>query len=192
MPADLSNCLYRRIDVSLCHALVRLQQRSNRMYLHSATFSPSKSSFDGKPPKYEKGFVNALTDREIEQTTVLRNVMKDPTSSKLQIKGPKQAEALHFVEKRKLKAQISVFPEGLLEDARRNYILVQNDKRKSLQDFQCNILIKLEGILKDQMSSKGENIRKFHIGGHDGGTYGTLMCLLRCFLAPYRISCSFS
>jgi hypothetical protein len=145
------------------------------MYLHSSTFSPSKSTFDGKPPKYVKGFVDALTDREIEQTTVLRNTMKDPTSSKLQIKGPKQAEALHFVETRKLKTQITVFPEGLLEDARRNYILVQNDKRKSLQDFQCNILIKLEGILKDQMIYKGENIRKFRIGGHDGGTYGKLV-----------------
>jgi hypothetical protein len=147
------------------------------MYLHSAVFSPSSSHVEGKPPHPPESPAHKALNREILYATVVRNTMKDPVSSKLQIKGPKLADALNRVEVRHLRKELDSFPEGLLEDTRKNYMRVQNDKRKSLQDFQCNILIRLEEILKHQMTNKKEDYRKFRIGGRDDGTYGEFFSL---------------
>jgi hypothetical protein len=147
------------------------------MYLHSATASSAFSYVEGKPNRSLPTLMSKTVGRELVNASRVRETMKDVTSAKLQVKAPKQAEALQFVESRYLRNQIKAFPTGLHETARISYLLGQNDKRKNLQDFQCNILIKLENILKSRLLEKGEDIRKYRIGGFDGGTYGKSLSL---------------
>jgi hypothetical protein len=103
---------------------------------------------------------------------ICRTTMKDTTSSKLNVKGPKQAEAANKAELKVLRDELKVLPEGLLEDARMNYLLDQNIKRKDLQDFQCSMIGKVEGILRANIIESGQNYRKYKVGGYDKGTYG--------------------
>jgi len=98
--------------------------------------------------------------------------MKDTTSSRLNVKGPKQADALHRAEMAVLRGELKALPEGLREDARVNYLLDQNIKRKNLQDFQCSMISKVEAILKKNIMESGQNYRKYKVGGYDKGTYG--------------------
>jgi hypothetical protein len=110
--------------------------------------------------------------REMQTTAICRTVMKDTTSSKLNVKGPKQAEAAHRAELAVLRKEIKALPEGLMEDARMNYLLDQNIKRKDLQDFQCSMIGKVEAILRRNITESGQDYRKYKVGGYDKGTYG--------------------
>lgn len=139
------------------------------MYLYSAT---AKSRPDGLPAKGPPTYGAKIVNKEINNSVLLRDSLKDTTSSKLQVKGPKQAEALHLATVLELRHQIQSFSEGLLEQSRTNYLLEQNDRRRNLQEFQCNFLIKLENLVKLQILERGENFRKYQIGGYDSGTYG--------------------
>jgi hypothetical protein len=86
--------------------------------------------------------------------------------------GPKQADAAKKAELHVLRGQLNALPEGLREDARMNYLLDQNIKRKDLQDFQCIMLGKIECILREKVIASGENYSRYRIGGFDKGTYG--------------------
>lgn len=152
------------------------------MYLYQAT---SKTRPDGLPMKGPSTLSAKIVNREINNSVLLRDTLKDTTSSKLQVKGPKQAEALHLATTLVLRQQIANFSEGLLEHSRTNYLLEQNDRRRSLQEFQCNFLIKLANIVKLQILERGESFRKYQIGGYDGGTYGELFS---CFISIYCLS----
>ena len=110
--------------------------------------------------------------REMVNASLCRTALKDTTSSKLNVKGPKQADATHRAELAVLRREIKALPEGLLESARMNYLLDQNIKRKDLQDFQCSMIGKVEAILKKNITEQGQNYRKYKVGGFDGGTYG--------------------
>lgn len=87
------------------------------------------------------------------------------------IKGPKQASAVQFVELRTLRAQLTALPQDLVEDARRGYMVQQNNTQKAMQDFQMDQLIKMEKILKN-LSQKA-----FKIGGHPKGPYERFFAL---------------
>lgn len=110
--------------------------------------------------------------REMLNAALSRNTLKDTTSSKLNVKGLKQAEAAHRAELAVLRKEIKALPEGLLENARMNYLLDQNIKRKDLQDFQCEMIRKVEAILKKNIAESGQDYRKYKVGGYDNGTYG--------------------
>lgn len=137
------------------------------MYLYSTLpkeTSKSKSAHDI--------YISKVIGQELNTSLLAKTQLKDTTSSKLNIKGPKQADAAHLAETRYLKKQLDAFPEGLREDARANYLLDQNIKRKDLQEYQCVMIGKLVSILRENLLHTGQDFRKFKIGGYDGGTYG--------------------
>jgi hypothetical protein len=123
--------------------------------------------------------------REMLNAAICRTTMKDTTSSKLNVKGPKQAEAAHKAELAVLRKEISALPEGLLESARMNYLLDQNIKRKDLQDFQCSMIAKVEAILRHNITESGQDYRKYKVGGYDRGTYGTSHDSFKPLLFPF-------
>ncbi|RYH05774.1 hypothetical protein EON65_43795, partial [archaeon] len=142
---------------------------------HQLTFSimylgPSQSV--GPPRRLgPKSFLSKTIDKEIYLQALPSTSAKDKTPSSLQIKGPKQADALKKVELAVLRSQINAFPDELNEETRKDFALAENDKRKSLQDLQCKVLIKMEVLLKQHMVSRGEKILEYKIGGYDQGAY---------------------
>ncbi len=109
---------------------------------------------------------------ELITASLARIQLKDTTSAKLKVMGPKQADASLKAELHVLRGQLNALPEGLREDARMNYLLNQNIKRKDLQEYQCIMLSKIENILRNNITASGGNYSKYKIGGFDGGTYG--------------------
>lgn len=137
------------------------------MYLHSHSAGSSRD-YKAKPTT----FMERTVGHELLNAALSRTVLKDHTSSKLNVKGPKQAEALHKAEIALLRGELKALPEGLREDARVNYLLDQNIKRKNLQDFQCVMIGKVALLLKKNIAENGEDYRKYKVGGYDKGTYG--------------------
>jgi hypothetical protein len=154
------------------------------MYLYGAT---SNSAVDGRPKKPPKNFIHKVVSSELNNQAILRNELKDTTSSKLQLKGPRMAEALHVAEMSVLRKQLDAFNEDLLENTRTSYMLEQNNKRRNLQEFQCNFLTKLEALVKQQLNEKGLDFRKYRIGGYDDGAYGKFAS----FCPMERLECDF-
>eukprot|EP01032_Pedospumella_encystans_P018028 gene18028-20537_t len=136
------------------------------MYLHSHSAGSSRD-YKAKPTT----FMERTVGHELLNAALSRTVLKDHTSSKLNVKGPKQAEALHKAEIALLRGELKALPEGLREDARVNYLLDQNIKRKNLQDFQCVMIGKVALLLKKNIAENGEDYRKYKVGGYDKGTY---------------------
>jgi hypothetical protein len=138
------------------------------MYLYNAT---SKEP-GARPLKAKETFISRTINTELITSALARVQLKDTTSAKLQVMGPKQADAAKKAELHVLRGQLNALPEGLREDARMNYLLDQNIKRKDLQDFQCIMLGKIECILREKVIASGENYSRYRIGGFDKGTYG--------------------
>lgn len=135
------------------------------MYLYSHS---ARSNREANPPT----LMSRTVGREMLNAAICRTTMKDTTSSKLNVKGPKQAEAANRAELSVLRKELKALPEGLLESARMNYLLDQNIKRKDLQDLQCSMIGKIEAILRKNITESGQDYRKYKVGGYDKGTYG--------------------
>lgn len=138
------------------------------MYLYSSTLSSDL-------PRNNQNYLYRTVGKELNSKYISKESSRDTTSSKLDIKGPRIADALHKTEVGFLRKQIQAFPEGLRENARTNYLLQQNNKRKELQEFQCIMLAKFETILRQKLIEQGLNYRRFKIGGTDRGTYGNCL-----------------
>lgn len=145
------------------------------MYLYSASQSSGSSlnSSTFKPTqRLPQSTLSRTVGRELVNSSLVREKMKDTTSSKLNIKGPKQAAALEYKTVRELRQQLSAFSDNFNETLRANYFLDLNTNNKNLQIFQCSIFVKLQTVLRNQMVERGDDFRKYKIGGFDGGTYG--------------------
>lgn len=144
------------------------------MYLYSATVGSSlvknRSVEDSRTDKY----ISKTIGKELLTALLSRSNLKDTTSAKLQVKGPKQADTVQKREVGFLRQQLEAFPEGLREHARVNYLLDQNNKRKDLQDFQCIMIEKFENILRTTLMEQNINYSNFRIGGYDKGPYGNI------------------
>ncbi len=97
--------------------------------------------------------------------------LKDLTSSSLNIKGKKAAEARDLVDMRTYRMQLKEYPEALREIARVEMQLQEDSKQRDLQDHQMIMLLKLQKLLIEQMIHMKEDPHKFHIGGHERGLY---------------------
>jgi hypothetical protein len=139
------------------------------MYLYTAK---DATNIDGKPPRLPPTFGSKIINREIVSATIYKQEQRDTTSSKLQIKGPKQAEALRVAELQQFRKQLNLLSENLREEARVNYLLTQANNQRELQEFQCKMLVKLELLLKQRLAEANEDYRKFRIGGGEDATYG--------------------
>jgi hypothetical protein len=139
------------------------------MYLYGAI---GASSADGKPLRHPPNWSADIVSHEMNATALMRRDLTDKVSSKLQLKGPRLAEALQRAEITQLRHQLHALPEELLEHSRTSYMLAQNNKRRNLQEFQCNFLVKLEHLIKEQLVVKRIDFRKYKIGGYDEGAYG--------------------
>src|SRR4051812_1130878 len=102
-------------------------------------------------------FFSKTVTTELNNCALARIQMKDNTSSKLSVMGPKQADASLKAELHVLRSQLNALPEDLREDARMNYLLNQNIKRKDLQEYQCVMMAKIEAILRHNIISSGGN-----------------------------------
>jgi hypothetical protein len=143
------------------------------MFLHKLTVaSPTSAFVEGRPPKPQKSYFNQIVSRELNNSAILKSQLKDVTSSKINVKGPKQADAMRHADLLVLRNQLAAFPEDLNESARKNYLLRQNNEKKNLQDSQCLILVQLERVLKNKLLADGEEPRKYRVGGTDKSTYG--------------------
>lgn len=145
------------------------------MYLHSHQLSKS-ADFNQRErdPKLGSGstVLGRTIGREMLNGAMARITMRDTTSSKLQVLGPKQAASVYKAEMTVLRSELDLFPEGLRENARVNLLLDQNIRQKDLQDVQCTMLGRLEGILRHNIIEGGGDPRKYKVGGYDEGTYG--------------------
>ena len=97
--------------------------------------------------------------------------MRDPTSSKLNIKGPYAADRSRAEDMKLWRTHLDKFPEIMLETARQNRLIEQDVRARDLQEFQFQMVQKIEGNLRDSLKAMGHDINKFRIGGHDRGTY---------------------
>lgn len=137
------------------------------MYLYTA-----KNAGDAPPARrLPQSFMSKTVGQELINSALARSQLKDTTSSKLNVKGPRQAEAVEKAELHVLRNQIKSLPLGLKENARTNYLLVQNIRRKDLQEYQCVMIGRIESILREQIIATGADYKKYKIGGYDGGTY---------------------
>lgn len=98
-------------------------------------------------------------------------VMRDATSSKLNIKGPKAADNLRNLTMKLFRLQLEELPEEVREHARMTMLLDEDVRRRDLQEFQCELIFKLEQIVIEQMQQRKEDRKSFRIGGHDRGTF---------------------
>eukprot|EP01038_Epipyxis_sp_PR26KG_P010405 gene10405-13975_t len=137
------------------------------MYLYRATSDDFKAQAGGS----KKDYIARTIRTELLTSILARNELRDTTSSKLNVKGPKQAATLHKATLGVLRKQLQAFPYELKEESRMNYLLEQNIKRKDFQEFQCLMMGKLEKILRRQIIESGSDYQKYKIGGYDGGTY---------------------
>mmetsp|Transcript_3047 Transcript_3047/g.6853 ORF Transcript_3047/g.6853 Transcript_3047/m.6853 type:complete len:549 (+) Transcript_3047:295-1941(+) len=144
------------------------------MYLHSHQLSKS-ADFNQRErdPKLGSGqnLMSRTVGREMLNGVMARVTMRDTTSSKLQVLGPRQAAAVHKAEVTVLRRELDLFPEGLRELARTNMVMDQNIRQKDLQDVQCSMLGRLEAILRRNIVEAGGDYRKYKVGGYDEGTY---------------------
>ena len=108
---------------------------------------------------------------ELMNFTRARSEMRDPTSSKLNIKGPRAADASRKLDMKVWNAHMDKFPELMLETARQNRLIDQDIRTRDLQEFQFKMVQKIEGSLKESLRKLGHDVTKFRIGGHDRGTY---------------------
>lgn len=138
------------------------------MYLYGAR---TATGVDNKPPRAPLSLTDKMVARELITYSVYKKEQKDLVSSKMQVKGPKQAEALKVAEISELRSQLRVLPVELREDARADYMLAQATQQRELQEFQCRMLMKVDGVLKQRMTDAGEDFYKFRIGGTDDSTY---------------------
>lgn len=113
----------------------------------------------------------AVSQEMINAYQAKYGVMRDPTSTKLGVKGVKTAERLERMTSKLWRLQLDVLPEELREHARMTMILDQDVRRRDLQEFQCEMIHKLEEIVVEQMEARGEARAGFRIGGHDRGTF---------------------
>jgi hypothetical protein len=134
-------------------------------------FVQLKSSVKNEPQKAPSTTMSRAVTRELLSSSVYKRQQRDLTSSKLNVKGPKQAEALQVAEIHDLRRQLTLLPIDLKEDARINYQLTLMNNQRSLQDFQCRMLANVEALLKAEMTERGEDHRKYRIGGHEDATY---------------------
>lgn len=142
------------------------------MYLYSATVGSSLVKNRNAEDARTDNYISKTIGKELLTALLSRANLKDTTSAKLQVKGPKQADSVQKREVGILRKQIDAFPEGLKENARVNYLLDQNNKRKDLQDFQCVMIEKFENILRSTLAEQNINHTNFRIGGYDKGPYG--------------------
>jgi hypothetical protein len=142
---------------------------SQKMYLYSASAGPPR---ENRPPP---SMLSRTVGREMLNAALCRTILKDPTSSKLKVHGPKQADAVHNAELKVLRGERKAYSEELRENVRTNYLLDQNIKRKDLQDLQCFMISKLETILRNNITESGQDYRKYKVGGFDKGTYGKVL-----------------
>lgn len=116
-----------------------------------------------------------MLKKECEIAAIARIQLKDTTSSKLGVKGPRAADASRHAEVMKLRNQINALPYYVKENARNSYLMDIDIQRRDLQDFQSMMVFKFEKILRTNIVNAGLDFRKFKIGGYDKGTYGKIV-----------------
>ena len=74
-------------------------------------------------------------------------------------------------EKSTFRKQLTSIPDELRENARFNYVVEQDLRRRNLQDFQFKILVKLEKIIRKNVMDSGLDYGRYNLGGNDKGAY---------------------
>jgi len=139
--------------------------------LHDMLHSPARGNpYTGQAPQRNDTHTRCVT-QEIMNKNNARTTMRDPTSSKLNIKGPKAADAQRALDMKLWRIHLDKFPEVMLETARQNRLIDQDVRARDLQEFQFQMVQKIEGALRESLKNMGHDINKFRIGGHDRGTY---------------------
>jgi len=139
--------------------------------LHDMMHSPARGNLiTGAVPQRNDTHTRCVT-QEIMNRNNARTSMRDPTSSKLNIKGPHAADAQRALDMKLWRIHLDKFPEVMLETARQNRLIDQDVRARDLQEFQFYMVQKIEGALRESLKNLGHDINKFRIGGHDRGTY---------------------
>lgn len=135
-----------------------------------ATKNAISNPLTGQPSRNHNANTRAVTG-ELMNVARARVEMRDPTSSKLNIKGPVAADALRKQDMKLWNHQMKSIPEIMFETARQNRLIDQDVRTRDLQEFQFYMVRKIEGDLRQSLRDAGHDISKFRIGGHDRGTY---------------------
>ena len=136
---------------------------SNRMYpFYNAAARPALALSDAER------FVQRTVKKEIRLTCLIRNNLKDTTTSgKLRIKGDKAADLEKENQLRVLRKQLKALPQQVVEHAHTSWTHEQEVKRRNLQDFQCMLMCKLHKVLMANFVEQGLDPKTYRIGGND-------------------------
>jgi hypothetical protein len=135
-----------------------------------ATKNLVSNPLTGQPTRVHNANTRVV-GQEMMNVTRARVEMRDPTSSKLNIKGPKAADAMRKEDMKIWNHQLKSMPDIMFETARQNRLIDQDVRTRDLQEFQFFMVQKIEGNLRQSLVDAGHDISKFRIGGHDRGTY---------------------
>ena len=140
----------------------------------TSTSYPSADKPDlltGAPRKRQDVVTKAVGTEMVNGFLVRTGIMRDATSTRLNIKMPKAADTLNALTLKLFRSQLDELPEEVREHARMSFLIDQDVRRRDLQDFQCDMIFTLEQIVVEQMDARREDRSKFRIGGHDRGVF---------------------
>ena len=104
---------------------------------NAASYGTSQRECGERPKIFSHASVTSrMVGRELRTKLLDQGLIEKAQKNK--IRGTKAADAMNLKELGFLHKQIDYFPESLREDARKRYILIQNDRRIDLQEFQIN------------------------------------------------------
>jgi len=134
--------------------------------------SPLSADLLTGQPRAQRDLLTRNVGQEMQNSYEAKyGVMRDPTSSKLNIMGSKQADNVQALTMKLFRMQLDQLPEEVREHARMTLLLDTDVRRRDLQDFQCDLIFKLEQIVIEQLQQRKQDRKSFRIGGHDRGTF---------------------
>ena len=140
------------------------------MLFDMVTKNSISNQLTGQPTRERNANTRVVT-QELMNVARARVEMRDPTSSKLNIKGPVAYESMRKEDMKQWNTHLKSMPDIMFETARQNRLIDEDVKTRDLQEFQFYMVQKIEGNLRDSLRNAGHDVSKFRIGGHDRGTY---------------------
>ena len=121
------------------------------MLFDMVTKNAMSNPLTGQPVRQYNANTRAVT-QELMNVAKARVDMRDPTSSKLNIKGPVAYEAMRKEDMKQWNIHLKSMPEIMFETARQNRLIDEDVRTRDLQEFQFYMVQKIEGNLRDSLT----------------------------------------
>lgn len=114
-----------------------------------------------------------IVNRELKNVTDLSNrKLRDSSYIKSSFRSStKFADSSDLIELSTFRRQLLSLSTPIRESARFSFLTNEDTRRRELQEFQCQYLVKFQKNLQKEVEESGFDIRNFKIGGYERGTY---------------------